>query len=248
VRRLIVLCALMLAARAYAQPDEPARARGGAEAAEANAEAEDPSRHFNFLNFHYSGFDQWGGPFGDGKMVDAETHATVAEEEPMSPPFVLMLLNFSVLGFILLKYLWPAGKKVAADRHDQIKSALDEAAQLRDAAAKKLADYETRIKDVDAEIGKLMAGIRADAEADRQRILANAAAQAAQMKRDAEVRIAAELELARAQLTREVAVAATAATEKLLREQATADDQRKLVTNFVQGLPTGAPGAQGGHG
>jgi F-type H+-transporting ATPase subunit b len=235
----IIALGLLVSGRAYAQPGEGEAPASGTESGDSHGQAEDPSRHFNFTNLSWRGKDEYGGTFGDGKMIDSESHAIVDEEEPMSPPFVLMLFNFAVLAWILLKYLWPAGKKVAADRHDEIKSALDEAAKLRDSAAKKLSEYEARIKDVDAEIATLVAGIRADAEADKQRILAVASAQAAQMKRDAELRIAAEIELARAQLTREIAAVASTATEKLIREQATADDQRKLMGSFLHGLGGG---------
>src|SRR5262249_48980429 len=79
-------------------------------------------------------------------------------------------------------------------------------------------EYESRIKDVDTEIAKLVEGIRADAEADKARILKAAADQAAQMKKEAELRIAAEIELARSALTKEVALAATNATERLLKD------------------------------
>jgi F0F1-type ATP synthase membrane subunit b/b' len=79
----------------------------------------------------------------------------------------------------------------------------------------------------------MVEGMRADAAADRKRILAAAEAQSAQMQKDAEQRIAAELELARAKLTREVAVAAIAATEKLLREKVTPADQQRLVAGFI---------------
>jgi F-type H+-transporting ATPase subunit b len=57
-----------------------------------------------------------------------------------------------------------------------------------------------------------------------------------QTKRDADLRIAAEIEMARAQLTREVTLAATAASEKILREKVTPDDQRKLVSNFLSNM------------
>lgn len=216
------------------------------EAAEIEPQPHDPTAHFNYFNFSYRGKDELGGPFGDGKMVDPHTgkvvmdeHGNQLEEEPMSPPFVLMLVNFGLLLLILGKYGGAAARKLAEERHDQIKSALDEAAKLRDQAAGKLAEYETRIKDVDSEVKKLVDGIRADAEADKQRILAAAATQAEQMKKDAELRIAAEIELARAQLTREVAAAAAGATEKLLKEKLTADDQNKLVGTFITNVQAG---------
>lgn len=221
---------------------------------------EDPTKQFNWAHdwFSYGKKDVYGGPLGDGKMVDEHGNVVmhdkeetvtekdgskhtvivreVAEEEGMSPPFVFMLLNFGILLIILGKYGGPIAGKLARERHDQIKTALDEAAKLRDQAQKKLTEYETRIKDVDAEVKKLVDGIRADAETDKARILETASKQAAQLKKDAEQRIATEIDLARAQLQREVAIAATSATEKVLREKVTGDDQTKLVTTFISNM------------
>jgi len=203
---------------------------------------EDPSKHFNFTDFSYRGKDEFGGPIGDGKMEEKDAQGNVIhvvkEEEPMSPPFILMLVNFGLLLVLLGKYGWPVAGKLAKDRHDQIKTALDEAAAIREQAKAKLAEYETRTANLDADMKKLVDGIRADADADKARILAQAEQQAAQMKRDADTRIAAELELARAQLTKEITAAATAATEKLLRTNVTAQDQSGLVGKFISQLET----------
>lgn len=225
---------------------------------EAAHEEGDPSKHFNFFGlkpgqlFDYMGKDEYGGKFGDNKMVDPETQRVIPEEEPASPPFVFMLLNFALLLALLAWKGRPVARKTAEERHDLIKSALDEAAKLRQEAADKLAEYENRLKSADAEIQKLVEGMRADAEGDRKRILANAEVQAAQMKRDAELRIAAEIELARAQLTREVTAAAAAATEKLLRDKITPADQQNLVSAFLSdvqragaGRPTPPPTGKG---
>jgi F-type H+-transporting ATPase subunit b len=216
----------------------------------ADEEEPDPSRHFNFLGiqpghlFDYAGKDEYGGPFGDGKMVVPDTQQVIHEEEPASPPFLFMLLNFALLLGILAWKGRPVAQKVAEDRHDLIKTALDEAAKLRKQAADKLAEYETRLKDADAEIAKLVEGMRVDAENEKQRILAAAEAQAQLMKRDAELRIAAEIELARAQLTREVTAASAAATEKLLREKLTAGDQQTLVNAFITDVSKGGSGGR----
>jgi ATP synthase F0 subunit b len=203
----------------------------------------DASQHFNFFDFGWRGKDVVGGPYGDGVMHDPHTGQVMVDdqgrpvhEEPMSAPFVLMLLNFGLLLFLLGKFGGPPIRRLAQERHDQIKTALDEAAKLRKQASDKLAEYETRIKDVDAEVKKLMEGIRADAEADKARILEAAKHQAEQMKRDAEQRIAAEIEMARAQLKKEVTVAAAGATEKLLRDKVTPDDQKQMVGTFLAGL------------
>jgi F-type H+-transporting ATPase subunit b len=175
---------------------------------------------------------------GDNQMVDPHTGAVTTGEEPMSAPFVFMVLNFLLLFAILAWKGGPVARKAAEERHDQIKSALDEAAKLRTQAQTKLSELESKLKSADDEIKAMVEGIRKDAEADKVRILDNAAKLAAQMKRDADLRIAAEIEAARASLTREVTDAATAATEKILRDKLMPGDQSKLVTTFIADLGT----------
>jgi hypothetical protein len=187
---LAALTVAGVAPRAFAQPEpaaadttapaadpSPEAAREAAEVTDLDQEPEDPSAHFNFFNFSYRGKDQWGGKFGDGVMTEkgpSGHESVVHEEEPMSPPFVFMLVNFGIFLWLLAKYLLPAGQQLAKERHDQIKNALDEAADLRDKASAKLAE--------------------------------------------------------------EVSAAAAAATEKLLRERTTPEDQRKLVSTFIAGM------------
>lgn len=243
MKKLVVLAALLFAP-ALAHAQNPDAEHATAEIARPAAVPEDPTAHFNWWGHWWSfhGLDEYGGKFGDNQMLDEhgnvvrDEEGKPAEEEPMSAPFVLALVNFGIFLWLLARYLLPAGHKVARERHDQIKTALDEAAKLRAEAEKKLKEYEQRISGLDTEIEKLVAGIRADAEADKQRILQAAETQAAQMKRDAEQRIAAEIELARAQLTEEVTAAATAAAGKIVRERATADDHKRLVSTFISGL------------
>lgn len=248
MKKLLIALLLAAPAIAYAQVDEPKtetkvdNAAGiensdsaGKKQEEKEPEDPDPTQHFNFFNFSYSGKDEYGGKYGDGVETNKQG-MTLHEEEPMSPPFIFMLFNFAVLVGILVKYGWPQMQAIAAERHDQIKNALDEAAKLRAEAQKKLAEYDARVKGLDAEIKALVDGIRADAEADKARILEQAKAQAAALKKEADQRIAAEIELARTALTKEVTVAAAAAAEKLLKEKVTQDDQRGLVNTFIKNV------------
>ena len=192
---------------------------------------EDPTKTYNFTNVFYKNKDRHGGTFGDG--VEGPNNEP---EQPMSAPFILMLVNFGLVLMLLAKYGGPAARQMAESRSDQIKHALDEAAALRSKAAAKLADYEKRLADADAEITKMVEGMRADADAEKTRILAAAAASAAAMQRDAEQRIAAEIERARAELRAEVTIAAVAAAEKALAAKATSTDQAKLFDQFIGDL------------
>jgi F-type H+-transporting ATPase subunit b len=188
----------------------------------------DPSKHFNYFDIGYGKKDVYGGKQGDGVMGPNDE-----PEEPMSPPFAFMLLNFGILLVILAKYGGPAARKMAESRSDQIKSALDEAAKLRQAAADKLGEYNTKLSAAEAEMTQLLANMRADAAAEKERILADAQRQAAAMQKDAEQRIAAEIQLARHALTREIALAATNAAETIIKSKATPADHTKLVDTFV---------------
>ena len=248
LKKLLPLLIVLVPVLAHAQPDSPEAARATTEASELNPEPVDPTEHFNWFGFEkghlfdYIGKDEYGGKFGDDTMTDK--HGNVVknekgekeEEEPASPPFIFMLINFGIFLLILGKTLWPAAQKMSAERHDQINTALEEAAKLREQAQKKLSEYEARIKDVDAEVKKIIDDIRAAADEDKKRILENAERQAKQMKHDAELRIAAEIEMARHSLAKEVAAAAATATEKLLKDKTTPDDQKKLVGNFISGM------------
>ena len=207
----------------------------------ADAHHHDPSKHFNFLGSpgeHY-GKDQMGGPYGDGFMTDE--HGNKVPEEEMSAPFIWLVFNFVLLLVILGWKAKPAFEKLAADRHE---SDQDRARRSREAARAggqaRLEEYESRLAKADAEIKSMVEGMRTDAEADKKRILEAAEKAAAQMKRDAEVRIAAEIENARAVLTREVTLAAASATEKLLREKVTSADQQNMVGTFISGVEAAA--------
>jgi F-type H+-transporting ATPase subunit b len=225
--------------------EQPRSDMGGSAAQRSDPKAEhhhDPSQHFNFLGSpaeHY-GKDVMGGKYGDGVMLDHDGKPMDAPEEEMSAPFVWMVLNFVLFLIILAWKAKPAFEKIAADRSDQIKTALDEAAKLRKQAADRLEEYQSKLAKSDAEIKTMVDGIRADAEADKKRILEAADRQAVQMKKDADARIAAEIELARATLTREVTYAATAAAEQLLREKMTASDQQQVINTFITGVQAAA--------
>lgn len=229
-------------------PDEPPPVNlppDGAEAGEGHA-AEghhghgDPTKLFNFFKLHY-GKDQYGGKFGDG--VQGPNNEP---EEPMSGPFAFMLINFGILLVLLGKFGAPAARKMAETRSDTIKGALDEAAKLRKAASDKLDEYSTKLKAAEAEMASMLTNMRKDAEVEKQRILASAEAQAEAVKRDADLRIAAEIERARTELAREVAIAATIAAEKLLREKTTATDHSALVDTFIKDVEAAAQGKSAG--
>ena len=107
------------------------------------------------------------------------------------------------------------------------------------------ADLRRWLAAAEAEMATMLTNMRADAEQEKQRIMAAAEAQAIAVKKDADLRIAAEIERARFELAREVAVAAAAAAAKLVREKATGADHAALVDTFVKDVEAAARGRAG---
>ena len=152
------------------------------------------------------------------------------------PPFLAALLNFGVLAFLVGRFAVPSLSRFVRERHDAIAKQLDESARLRDAAAGKLDEYTKKLAALDHDVTRLTAEIRAAAESENKRILADATAKAERMRRDAEQQIKAELQRTRATLEREAVLMAMAAAERIIRERVADADQRMLTNRFVSSL------------
>ncbi|ACY18541.1 ATP synthase F0 subunit B [Haliangium ochraceum] len=187
----------------------------------------DPTAHWNLWDIGYASKNVYGEPLEKG-------------DEPMSPPFALMIFNFALVVAILMWKPRHAIKKYTAKRHDEIKAALAEAGRLRDEARAKLDEYTAQIDQAEKDIDTMVSDIRKTADAEKQRILEEAEAQAEAMKRDADQRISAELERARTELEREVVNAAIAVATRLLREHTSKSDQTQLVDTFINDVQADA--------
>jgi F-type H+-transporting ATPase subunit b len=186
----------------------------------------------NFANFSYSGKDTEGGPYEPEKG-----------DHKMPAPFSMALLNFGVLVFLIGKFAAPNFKKMVQLRHDEVAKQLAESAKLRDEAKAKLDEYNRKVSDLDSEINKLVEQIRAEADHDKKRIIADAEERAARMRKEAEQQIQAEIARVKAQLEREATLAAINAAEKLLAEKTTEADHRALNEKFVEQLAAARPRA-----
>ncbi len=191
-----------------------------AEAAPAGGGHNDPSAHFNWFDIYYKSKDVNGGTLEPG-------------EEPMSPPFAMLLINFVAVLVIIRLVMIPGIRRYVSKRHIGIREALEEAGKLRADAEATLTEYVDQIEKAEKEIETMVTDIRRDAEAEKDRILTEAKEQAEAMKRETEERINAEIERARLELEREVVAVAVRVAEKLIQEKATANDQTELVETFI---------------
>lgn len=165
------------------------------------------------------------------------------EHRHMPPPFGMALINFCIFAFIMYRLAGQPLMEAVRTRHLKVKKDLDEAAELRQAAAAKLKEYENRLAAVDGEVTALINQLRAEAEAEKTQLIASAETEAERIRRDAESQIATEMLRIRRELRREVVEAAMATARKVLAENTTAEDQRRLAEQYLREL-AGAAGSE----
>lgn len=131
-------------------------------------------------------------------------------------------------------------------RRSQIEAGIDSAGRELAEAEQRLAGCEQRAAALDRELDEIRRVVRQQAEADRDRLLAEAKATAERIRRDAVAAAEQEVRRARDGLRAETVDLAVQIAGDLLRGQVTDADRARLVDDFVQrveqpGAATGAP-------
>jgi F-type H+-transporting ATPase subunit b len=169
-----------------------------------------------------------------------------AHEGPEQTPLIdlkklaLQLLNFAVLLFILVKFGGGAINKALAARHHQLKADLASAAELRAIAEAKLGKQEARLASLQAEIADMRRGIKAEADAEKARLIAAAEARAERIKSETTFLVEQQVREAEARLRRESADTALKVAEEILRRAIGAGDQQRLLDTFVSDIEKAA--------
>jgi F-type H+-transporting ATPase subunit b len=181
---------------------------------------------------------------GDHPGGEAPEHGT---PEISGKKLALQLLNFGVLIFILVKFGGPAIGKALAARHQQLKADLASASAARAEAEARLKQQEARLAALEQEIDGIRKGVKAEAEAEKARLIATAEERAKRIKEETTFVLDQQIKEAEARLRREVAEAAVDLAEQMVRRSMGAADQQRMVDSFVADVaqpPSGAPRGQ----
>lgn len=212
---LALLLSVSGAAPVRASAPHAESAHEGADAAAGHGEHEQP---FNW--FH--------GVFvGDGE-------ASLLWRPPGTPPpFAALLLNTALLAFLLVRFgRKPVVEGLAARRKALSRSA-DEAAEMEAEARQQLAFYEEKLSNLDAEINRVKGEMRAAAEAERKRVLQEAAARRERIEKEAQTLLAQEIRAAQEALEKSTKRAALLSARRILQEEITSHDDRRLCDVYL---------------
>ena len=176
-----------------------------------------------------------------GEAVAAEQSGPEAGEPAPkldTGKLALQLLNFAVLAGILGWFGGRAINKALLARHQQLKADLVAAAEARSAAEARAVEQQKRLETLETEITDMRAGIKQEAEDEKQRLIAAAEARAKSITEETTFLLDQQVKEAELTLRREVAEAAVKIAEQLVTKSMNAGDQQRLVDTFVSDVAT----------
>ncbi len=163
-------------------------------------------------------------------------------------------LFYPIMNLVLLiaVIVYFAGKPIRDffnARRATIQDDLHAAAEFRREAEARYAKWQRKLVDLEAELEQIRATSRERAEAERERIVADANATAERIRSEATAAIEQELRRSRKVLGEEAANLSVELAADLLREHVTDADRNRLVTEFIERVErTADAGASGDAG
>jgi F-type H+-transporting ATPase subunit b len=155
---------------------------------------------------------------------------------------IAKLLNFAILAGTLVYFLRSPIASYLGDRGTQIRSALVKAADMRTSAAAQVAAIEQKMAALPGDIDALRKAGAEDVAAEEARIRTIADAERSRLLEQARREIGAQLKLAERDLTARTADLAVAIAATRVKATITAEDQARLVDQYL-GRLAAAPAA-----
>ena len=143
-------------------------------------------------------------------------------------------VNLIVFYLLMKKFLFGRIKKVMDERKELIQKQFDDAEQTAKAADEKLADYEGRIANVEAEGEQIIADARDNAKVEYDKIIERAEADAEALKADAKKQIEIDTINARKAAKEEIASLAMQAAEKVVGKNVSAETDSDIFDEFLK--------------
>ena len=158
-----------------------------------------------------------GGHGGGAKLID----------------FAWRILNFAVLAFLLYKMTWKKIKDFFIGRREGIRIALEQAVAAKEEAEKKFKEYSDRLAKATEEITGISEMIKAQGQAEKEKIIENAKIAASKMKEDAKARMEQDLAAASSRLRAEAAELSVKLAEETLKRTVEKKDHEQMVKDFL---------------
>ena len=144
------------------------------------------------------------------------------------------VLNFVVLVAALFFILRKPVSTALGSRIDGIKKQLADLEGQKEAAEKKLAEYSDKLSELEKEAENIVADYIKQGNEAKARILKEAEASAEKLQAQARRNIEYEFDQTKKQLQAEILEKSLAKAEEIIKEKISADDQNRLVDEYLE--------------
>jgi F-type H+-transporting ATPase subunit b len=214
----------------------------------------DPNAH-GAAGEHGAAAGEHGGGHGGGEhhtlfLADDDADGIANWQDQNSDAYQVTKLFFHFVNLVLLVGLLLAFARTPIldglrARAAEIRKALTESAQAREAARQRQVEMAARLEKIGAEVDKIRADARADSAREQERTLERARIEADRIIATAQRNVQDEVVRARNDLRREAIDLAVQLAESVLAQSVQATDQRRLAGEF---LDTIRQDGANGHG
>ncbi|MEE9614177.1 MAG: ATP synthase F0 subunit B [Thermodesulfobacteriota bacterium] len=145
-------------------------------------------------------------------------------------------INFCVLlvGLYLVWRKWIKG--FLEQRTEDIRTAIEDAERAKAEAEAKQKEYEEKLGLLDKKVEEIHAGLKLGGEAEREKILKEAAEAAAKLKEQAKLTAEQEVKKAKLSLQKELARLSVEMAGEILSKEINPEDQKKLMKDYLERL------------
>ena len=147
--------------------------------------------------------------------------------------FLYRCFNFALLVGLLAYFVRKPIREGLTSRREGIKKTLADAEEAKEAAEAKYREYSEKLAKATEEIANITASIHREGELERDKLLAAAEEMAVKIEQEAESKASSVVAKARVELREEAARLAVELAEDMLRKQVSAEDQKRLVDEYM---------------
>ena len=148
--------------------------------------------------------------------------------------FIPMLVAFIILLIILGKWGWPAFDRLLQRREDTIRESIEKSEQAREESERVLEQYKAELAEAKKEAATIVADAKKAGEVVKAEIEAKAQTEADEMIAKARAAIEFERKQAVAELQGSVADLSVAVAGKLIGENLSDDEHRRIIERYVE--------------
>jgi F-type H+-transporting ATPase subunit b len=157
-----------------------------------------------------------------------------AHHEPSIGEIVFPAINFILYAGILYYFALPLVRSFLRSRREEVVATMAQAAAKKQQAEALVREYRAKLAGLDREVQSIHALLRQDGEREKSKLLGEAQALAAKTREDARLLADVEVKTARQHIIEQMARQAEAMARELVQKNLSADDQSRLVQDFIQ--------------